>query len=344
MPRLRLEHISRRFASGGGVSDVTLDLAAGSHLVLVGPSGAGKTTLLRLIAGLEPSDNGRICFDEQPVNHLPPHARHVSFVAQRPALYPHLDVLHNLTIGLQLRLGWWRRPDAEAMNRAKETASWLGLTALLNRTVSSLSGGEQQRVVLGRIAVSQHPIWLLDEPLAHLDPVTRDEVRWQLHLLRDRLGPTIIEVTHDPSDATAGQHVAVLLDGRMAQVGPPAEVLARPNSRGVATSLGWPPMNFIDGPAAPNAGAGETNCAVIGVWPKDVALGPADAGALDLCEWQLVSVNSIGPKPLWTLVRQDVRLRRWADGNDQAHERVQLHARLEHLHYFDAVTGERCGN
>jgi ABC-type sugar transport system ATPase subunit len=340
MVLIRLEGLTKIYPGGGGVRDITLDVPSGSHVIVVGPSGAGKSTLLRLIAGLESPDSGRIFFDDRDITRVPPHERIVAFVAQRPALYPHLNVRRNLTIGVELRTGLFTRADAATIQRAVEAADWLGIAPLLDRPVSDLSGGEQQRVVLGRAVVSRHPIWLLDEPLIHLDPVTRDQVRSQLHLLRGRLGPTMIEVTHDPADAAQGQHVAVLFDGRLAQVGPPAEVSARPKSRGVATSLGWPPMNFIDGPAAPNAGAGGANCA-LGVRPEDVGIGPAPAGATDLGEWVLVRVDALGPRPLWTLMRNGVRLRRWAEIDDVSSPHVQLHVKAGCLHRFDATTGKR---
>ncbi len=340
MPRLRIDALTKTFPAGGGVRDVSLDVSAGSHVVVVGPSGAGKSTLLRLIAGLEAPDSGRLFFDDRDVTAMQPHERKVAFVAQRPALYPHLNVRRNLTIGVVLRGGLFARADASTRQYAEEAAEWLGIAHLLERPVSELSGGEQQRVVLGRAVVSRHPVWLLDEPFVHLDPVTRDEVRWQLHLLRGRLGPTMIEVTHDPADAVLGQHVAVLLDGRLAQVGPPAEVSARPKSRGVATSLGWPPMNFIDGPAAPIAGAGGLPCA-LGVRPDGVGIGPTPTGGTDLGEWELVRVDTHSAKPLWTLVRDGKRLRRWAEPGDVPSPRVRLHVRPGCSHYFNATTGDR---
>jgi ABC-type sugar transport system ATPase subunit len=235
MPHIKIEGVTKIYPAGGGLRDINLDIPAGSHFVVVGPSGAGKSTLLRLLAGLEASNSGRILFDDRDVTRLPAYERSIAFVAQRPALYPQHSVRRNLAIGTELRAGGWGRPDAAAGALAIEAAGWLGISHLLDRSVSELSGGEQQRVILGRAVVSRHPIWLLDEPLTHLDPVTRDEVRWQLHLLRARLGPTMIEVTHDPADAVLGQHVAVLLDGRLAQVGPP------PRCPPGLTAVAWPP-------------------------------------------------------------------------------------------------------
>lgn len=337
MAGIRVRSLTLRYPPGGGLNRVDLDVTSGQRLAVIGPSGSGKTTLLRLIAGLETPDDGTVAIDDRDVTSLPAHDRGVGFVSQSPALYPHLDVLRNLTIGVELRRGL-RRPDGPLRARAEEVAGWLGLTARLARSVESLSGGERQRVALGRVVVSSHRVWLLDEPMAHLDPATAMELRDQLALLHARLSPTIIEVTHDPGDALASDRVCVLLDGRVAQVGPPAEVSARPNSRGVATSLGWPPMNFIDGPAAPAAGASESVCAW-GVHPRDIGLGPAPAGAVDLGDWDLLRVEPTAPRPTWVLTLGGQRLRRWADDGDRPDPRVRLHAR--HWSRFDRLTGSR---
>jgi hypothetical protein len=224
------------------------------------------------------------------------------------------------------------------ISRAEDAADKLGIRALLSRSVHDLSGGEQQRVAIGRAIVSGHPVWLWDEPFAHLDPLTRQELREQLHLIRAVQGPTILEVTHDPGDACSGQRVIVLTGSCVAQIGPPAEVSARPNSRGVATSLGWPPMNIIDGPAAPAAGAPGLPCAW-GVLPRDIGLGPAPVGALDLGDWDLSRVESPGPRPLWSMLREGCRLYRWANPDEPTEPRVRLHA--VRWTRFDARTGQR---
>jgi multiple sugar transport system ATP-binding protein len=327
--------LAKRFAGGAGLSDCSFAVAAGEHVTVVGPSGAGKTTLLRLIAGLETPDAGRVRLAGADVAALPPHRRRLAFIGQRPALYPHLPVLRNLTIGVELRRGLWR-PDAELTAKARKIADQLGIGTLLGRSIDSLSGGEAQRVALGRALVSDHPLWLLDEPFAHLDRTTATRIREQMHLQARRTGPTIIEVTHDPGDALSGERVIALTDGRVAQIGPPAEVSARPISAGVATSLGWPPMNIIDGPAAPAAGATGTAC-VWGVRPTDCGVGPAPPGSADLGEWELVRIEPCGPAPLWVLARDGTVFRRWPDPGDEPAKRVRLHARR--WRRFDARTG-----
>ena len=248
-------------ASKSGVRGVTLDIAGGEHFVLVGPSGAGKTTMLRLIAGLESPDAGSASIADQDVTRWP--AASSAGGAGRPAcrhLYPHLTVRRNLSVSVDFRqkrglFGWFSATGPERIlsrrrtlaDRVAEAARILGLTHLLDRQPRHLSGGEQQRVALGRAWVARAAVWLLDEPLVHLDSQLRSEIRAQLHLLRDRSGATMIEVTHDPVEALAlGQRLAVLRGGVVEQVGPPAELYSRPRTRTVATALGGPPMNLAD--------------------------------------------------------------------------------------------------
>lgn len=345
---MHLRKVTRLFPGGGGIGDVELEVRRSEHFVIVGPSGSGKTTLLRLIAGLESPAAGAICFDQVDVTPLAPYRRQVGLLGQRPALYPHLTVGRNLASAVEMRQSGWGVPKTvsadDLSQRVAHVAKALELESLLSRSIAGLSGGEQQRIGLGRLMVARPHLWLLDEPLAHLDPAIRDGIRWQLLLFRQQQCPTIIEVTHDPVDArTLGDRVAVLLDGRVAQVGTPAEVYARPLSRGVATSLGWPSMNFIAGSAAPVAGATEPLAfpGVLGVRPEDVGIGPPPAGAIGLGEWRLVRVESPGPMPLWTLIQGELRLRRWAQPTDQARERFELHVLPGRDHWFDRQTGQR---
>jgi ABC-type sugar transport system ATPase subunit len=251
-----------------------------------------------------------------------------------------------LAAGVKLRQSFgkiWRRlmrrPDPVSASdlalRVATAADWLQLAPLLDRRVQTLSGGEEQRLVLGRAVVSQHPLWLLDEPLEHLDPAVRQSIRAELLLLRERLGPTMIEVSHDPVDALQrGHRVAVVSEGRIEQVGPPAEVYARPASRCVATSLGWPPMNFIEGTRAAPGGDGE----ILGVRAEDLALG---SGGIDLGLWRIERVDPLGIAGLWTVKRDGQRLQRWARPGEMTTEMVRLSVARERCHRFDAKTGRR---
>ena len=248
MADVSLESLSRRFDSAqfAGIRDVSLHIPAGEILTVVGESGSGKTTLLRLVAGLDVSDSGIVRIGGRDVTCLAPRERDVALVPQRPALYPHLSVHENLAIGLKLRRP--RVSSAEMRDRVDQAVAWLGLESLLQRQPFQLSGGEQQRVALGRVVVRRPAVWLLDEPFSHLDPARKVQFRRDLLLLTARSPSTILFVTHDPDEASClGHHLAVLHQGRVIQVGRPADVFARPISRPVAELLGTPAMNLVDG-------------------------------------------------------------------------------------------------
>jgi ABC-type sugar transport system ATPase subunit len=360
-------------ATKSGVRGVSLDIPAGEHFVLVGPSGAGKTTLLRLVAGLETADAGSVEFAGQDVTRWPPHRRRVALVAQRPALYPHLTVRRNLSATVDFRqsrglLGWLstkRQPGlvlrAELDQRVMEAAQILGLTPLLDRQPRHLSGGEQQRVALGRAWVARAAVWLLDEPLAHLDIQLRSEIRVELHLLRGRSGATMIEVTHDPVEALAlGDRLAVLRDGTVEQVGPPAELYDRPRSRTVATALGGPPMNLAavgvaeaDGRLAlrtpvgwdfplPAGRAVQPGRAVsVGVRPEHIMarVGDGGDGLVSLGDWSVTRAERRGPAWLLTVARPGLSWRAWWPEKPAA-EVLPLAVPAAVFYMFDGMTGE----
>jgi multiple sugar transport system ATP-binding protein len=256
MAELVLEQISKTFANGVvALRDVSFHVGNGELLSVVGPSGCGKTTLLRIIAGLEEPSAGNIRIDGVVVNHLPPLARNVGMVFQRPALYPHLTVRDNLAFGERMRRGpaWpfsgQSRAQRESIDRAvHEAAITLGIEGLLGRRPAELSGGQQQRVALGRALVRNPRVFLLDEPLSGLDIPLRAEIRRELHLFHEGRRATMIYVSHDQHEAlTLGQRVVVLAHGAVQQVGGPGELLEKPANRFVAGFIGWPPMNFLDG-------------------------------------------------------------------------------------------------
>jgi multiple sugar transport system ATP-binding protein len=213
---------------------LNLSVARSEWLVLLGPSGGGKTTTLRLIAGLERPSSGTIVLDGNVVNDTPPHRRNVAMMFQRPALYPNRNVLSNLLFSNKLR----RRDSGAADETACTIARDLGLEALLNRYPGELSGGEQQRLALGRTLVRQAAVLLLDEPLSNLDAPLRLEIRRELHLLRTRRVATIVLVTHDPTEAMAlGDRIAVLDGGTLRQLATPVELWCRPAHETVARLL-----------------------------------------------------------------------------------------------------------
>jgi multiple sugar transport system ATP-binding protein len=227
--RIVLANLSKTFRFGAqslvALSNVSLAVTKGELLTLVGPSGSGKTTLLRLVAGLETPDQGRITFDERDVTQVPPEYRGVAMVFQSHALFPHFTAAENLGFGLRLR--GIRR--SEIQQRVGEMAELLGIAACLGRRPAELSGGEKQRVALGRALIKRPQILLLDEPFGHLDQPRRVQLQRELPALRDRFGTTMLLVTHDPADALAlGQRVAVLQEGRLQQIGTAQELRDRP--------------------------------------------------------------------------------------------------------------------
>ena len=216
----------------------------GELLVLVGPSGCGKTTTLRLIAGLEPLDSGEILIDDKSCEGLPPHHRDVACVFQSGALYPQMSVHQNLTFGLCVR----GLPREEIQRRTTEAIEILDLEGCQDRLPHELSGGEVQRVVLGRALVRKPAIFLLDEPLAHLDEPSRLQLRNWIIRVHQETRAAMLYVTHDQQEAMAmGDRVAVMRDGRIEQAGRPAEIYRSPASRFVATFIGSRPMNLVAG-------------------------------------------------------------------------------------------------
>src|SRR6185295_4613545 len=226
------------------IEDLSLEVASGEFLVLLGPSGCGKSTLLNGIAGLVDLRGGSIAIGGRDVTQADPAERNIGMVFQSYALYPTMTVAENLSFGLRVR-GVSRDQIAA---RVRRTAELLQLDAVLARKPSELSGGQRQRVAIGRALVRDAQVFLLDEPLSNLDAGLRAELRRELHLLHRRLGATMIHVTHDQVEAmTLATRIAVMRDGRIEQLGTPAEVYSRPASRFVAGFLGSPAASFVPG-------------------------------------------------------------------------------------------------
>ena len=245
MAAVEISHLSKTFPGGiRAVEDLCLQVEDHELLALMGPSGCGKTTTLRLIAGLEQPTAGRIVIAGRAAERLPPRDRDVAMVFQQGALYPHLSVRGNLGFGLKLR----RTPKREVGPRVEEAAAALGIAELLDRRPGELSCGQQQRVALGRAIVRRPKLFLLDEPLSSLDAALRRQLRQEIRALHQRLGLPMIYVTHDAGEAMAlGQRIAVLRNGRLQQVADPQTLYERPGNRFVASLLGSPGMNFLDG-------------------------------------------------------------------------------------------------
>ena len=243
MAAITLTGLTKVYADGTvAVQDLNLTVAEGEFLVLVGPSGCGKTSVLRCVAGLESPTSGTIEIGGRVVNDLPPQDRNLAMVFQTFALYPHMTVHDNLAFGLKMR----RLPKEELRQRVAWVAAKLGLQEHLHKKPGQLSGGEQQRVALGRALVRQPQAFLMDEPLSNLDAALRVKMRGEILKLQRELGVTVLYVTHDQTEAlTMGDRVAVLHQGRLQQVAPARELYEHPATRFVAGFIGSPAMNFL---------------------------------------------------------------------------------------------------
>ncbi|MBC8035670.1 MAG: ABC transporter ATP-binding protein [Rhizobiales bacterium] len=244
MAEVSLKGVSKRFGTVAAVSDLSLDIPDGEFIVLLGPTGAGKTTTLRLVAGLEKADAGSISIAGRNVDGVAPAARDIAFVFQQFSLYPHLSVFDNLAF--PLRSPARRRPEDEIKQRVHEVADTLRITHKLGSRSTQLSGGEMQRVAIGRALVRQPSIYLMDEPLSSLDAKLRADLRLELKRIQEELGATILYVTHDQIEAmTMANRIGVLSEGRLIQLGSPREVYEDPRSIHVAQRLGQPQINLL---------------------------------------------------------------------------------------------------
>jgi sn-glycerol 3-phosphate transport system ATP-binding protein len=245
MSALRLERVSKHWGASKAVDDASFATASGRLVVLLGPAGCGKSTTLRMIAGLDVPTAGRIWIGERDVTALGPAQRKISMVFQSYALFPHLNVRENILFGVKVR----GEPATEHARRLGRVAELLGLTALLERKPSQLSGGQQQRVALGRAIIAETPLCLMDEPLSNLDAQLRQEMRREIRALQQKLGITMVYVTHDQTEAMSMADQVVLLNaGRIEQDAAPADLYARPATIFAARFIGTPPMNVIAPP------------------------------------------------------------------------------------------------
>ena len=245
MATLSLKNVNKIYPNGvQAVFDFNLEIEDKEFIIFVGPSGCGKSTTLRMIAGLEDISSGELYIDGELMNNVSPKDRGIAMVFQSYALYPHMTVYNNMAFSLQLR----RMEREEISQRVAEAAKILGLEAFLSRYPRQLSGGQCQRVALGRAIVQHASVFLLDEPLSNLDAKLRVTMRGELIKLHQRLGCTTIYVTHDQIEAmTMASRIVVMRDGRIQQVGTPKEVYNTPSNVFVGGFIGTPPMNFIHG-------------------------------------------------------------------------------------------------
>lgn len=239
---IEVRELRKSWDEATAVDGISFSAPAGQFTVLLGPSGCGKSTTLRLIAGLEEATAGQILIGGQDVTLEPPNKRQISMVFQSYALFPHLSVAENILFGLKVR----KVPAQEQAERLEKTAALLGLSALLGRRPSQLSGGQQQRVALGRAIIAEKPICLMDEPLSNLDAKLRHEMRIELRALQQKLGLTMVYVTHDQAEAISmADKIVVLNGGRIEQAATPRELYETPASLFAARFIGTPPMNIL---------------------------------------------------------------------------------------------------
>jgi multiple sugar transport system ATP-binding protein len=274
MATVTFDHVYKRYGDITAVGDLNLEIQDGEFMVLVGPSGCGKTTSLRMIAGLEEISDGELRIGDKIVNDVAPKDRDIAMVFQSYALYPHMSVRDNLAFGLKLR----KVAKADIEKRINEAAGILQLEKLLDRKPKELSGGQRQRVALGRAIVREPAVFLMDEPLSNLDAKLRVQTRAEIARLHQRLGTTMVYVTHDQVEAmTMGQRIAVMSMGLLQQVGTPQELYDKPRNRFVAGFIGSPSMNFVEMPVL-TGGADLTHGSVSFPLPENYRRSVAAAG------------------------------------------------------------------
>jgi sn-glycerol 3-phosphate transport system ATP-binding protein len=324
MTAIALDRVSKIWGGVRAVDEVSLVADAGTLLVLLGPSGCGKSTTLRLIAGLEAADSGTIRISDEDVTDRPPAERHISMVFQSYALFPHLSVAENIIFGLRVR-GVGR---AERDERLKRVAGIVGLGHLLERKPSQLSGGQRQRVALGRAIIAEAPVCLMDEPLSNLDAKLRHEMRSEIRSLQQRLGMTMVYVTHDQTEAmTMADRVVLMRDGRVEQNGTPEELYNRPATEFTARFIGTPPMNIMTQAHT-----------LLGVRPEHMRLVP-QGGRPALVK----SVEHLGADSIVAceIDGQHVAIRQDGFVRTSAGERVQVAWDSAQEHQFDKASGRR---
>ena len=336
MSRVELQNVCRRFGAHTAVDDVTLVAEPGEFVALLGPSGCGKSTTLRLLAGLEPCDGGSIRIGGVDRTHAPPAQRGVAMVFQNYALFPHLSVAENIVFGLSVR----RVPAAERQRRLGRAADLLGLGPYLDRKPSQLSGGQRQRVALGRAIVAEAPVCLMDEPLSNLDAQLRQQMRAEIRELQQRLGITMLYVTHDQTEAmTMADKVVLMRAGKVEQQGSPQELYTRPQTRFVAGFIGSPAMNLFP---ASLLQQGRPDM-LVGVRPEDMAM---DAETPKL-RARVVAVEYLGAESLVICEAGEAGSNRlvWRTGAlaypPQRGEAIGLTWHADAVHLFDPHEGRR---
>jgi multiple sugar transport system ATP-binding protein len=357
MAAVVLKNLSKRFKEHWVVRGVDLEVRDGEFLVLVGPSGCGKSTTLRMVAGLEEISEGELTIGGRLMNQAHPKDRDIAMVFQSYALYPHLDVRENMSFGLKMR----GMRKAEIDTRVREAAEILGLTDLLGRKPKELSGGQRQRVAMGRAIVRKPQVFLFDEPLSNLDAKLRVQMRSEIAKLHQRIGTTILYVTHDQVEAmTLADRIAVMDRGVLQQVGRPLELFDHPKNRFVAGFIGSPAMNFIpcilddrarlcgEGFALelPSEHRGRVRglrgAVELGLRPNNLKLVPAEPARTDRLHAAVEVREPLGSETFVYLKRGEglMVVREEAHTPVKVGETVGIALNLARAHLFDAGTQE----
>ncbi len=308
MADVSIRNISKSFKSAVAVNDLSIDIADGEFVVLLGPTGAGKTTTLRLVAGLEKPDSGTVTIDGHSLEGLAPSARNVAFVFQQFSLYPHLSVFDNMAF--PLRSPVMRMPEDQIAERVGRVAEILHIPHKLASRSTQLSGGEMQRVAIGRALVREPSIYLMDEPLSSLDAKLRAELRIELKRIQQEFGATMLYVTHDQVEAlTMANRIGVINQGQLIQIGNPHEVYVNPKSIYVAQRLGQPQINLLPADLLPS-GKLPPGTRTIGARTEHLNIEKKKAGAA-IVDWieHLGDQNRLhmkmGDRRITTLVASD---------------------------------------
>jgi multiple sugar transport system ATP-binding protein len=353
MASLSIQSIKKSYGALQVLHGVDIDVRDGEFVILVGPSGCGKSTLLRMIAGLESITGGTMKIGSNVVNRLAPKDRDIAMVFQSYALYPHMTVAENMAFSLKLK----RKSRTEIDAAVGKAAEILALTELLDRTPKQLSGGQRQRVAMGRAIVRDPAVFLFDEPLSNLDAKLRVQMRSEIKELHQRLGTTIVYVTHDQVEAmTMADRIVVMNGGRVEQIGPPLELYDRPANLFVASFIGSPGMNLIKGSMAgeglfvaqsgtrievPHLPASQARKVLLGLRPEHLEIVPP--GTPGSFSGEIAVTEPTGSETQVTLRLSGEEL------VGMFHERLQvkpgdtIHLRpfANRAHLFDADTGNR---
>lgn len=365
MSSIQIESVTKQFGSFTAVSELNLDIDEGEFVALLGPSGCGKTTTMNMIAGLEEPSEGAIRFDGQDLSGVPIQDRNIGFVFQNYAIFTHLTVFKNLSYGLEVK----KVPKAEIDRRVRAMADRMSIAHRLDQPAASLSVNEMQKLAIGRSAITEPRIFLLDEPLSNLDAGFRAYMRAELKVLQHEFGQTMIYVTHDQIEAMSlADKIAIIDRGKLMQYGTPLEIYNNPQNRFVANFVGSPRMNLIDGELREDAGqlrlmvhggaeiplggpirqafhgASGTHAGSFGIRPQDIYFGDRRSEADVEMHGVVEVLERVGPKRLAYLQVLETDFLAF-DDQDQLHvgDEVRFFLPPEKSLAFDLNSGQRLG-